>query len=335
MASYIGTNPPVQRGIVNRFQFTATASQTVFSGADNNGDTLFYISENPTLVFLNGVQLVVNTDYTQTDNNTITLSSGAALNDEVEIMGFGSFDLNNAATTRSQLGLGTAAVEDVGTSAGNVLQLNGSAQIPAVDGSLLTNLPITFPTVSSISPSAVENTQTQITITGTNFVNGAKVEVQNSSTGAIFTADTVSFTNSTTLVTNFTLTTDGTYFVRVENPDGYAGRSSTAILSVSDAPTWTTAAGSLGSVAKGDAFSATVVATSDSSVTYSKTTGSFPTGITLASGTGVISGTEAGSDTSETTYNFTIRATDGEGQTADRAFSITVTVGINNGGQFN
>jgi len=334
MASYIGTNPPQQTGIVNRFQFTATAAQTVFSGADNNGDVLFYISSNTTLVFLNGVQLVVNTDYTQTDNNTITLSSGATLNDEVEIMGFGSFDLNNAATTRSQLGLGTAAVEDVGTSAGNVVQLNGSAQLPAVDGSLLTNLPIIFPTVSSINPSAIENTQTQITITGTNFVNGAKVEVQNSSTGAIYSADTVSFTNSTTLVTNFTLTVDGTYFVRVENPDGYAGRSSTAILTVSDAPTWTTAAGSLGTIGAGDTFSTTVVATSDSAITYSKVSGDFPGGITLNSSTGEISGTESGA-TAETIYSFTIRATDAESQTADRAFSITVTVGINNGGQFN
>ena len=39
--------------------------------------------------------------------------------------------------------------------------------------------------------------------------------------------------------------------------------------------------------------------------------------------------------TSATTYNFTLRATDQEAQTADRAFSITVTTGIPNGGQFN
>ena len=37
----------------------------------------------------------------------------------------------------------------------------------------------------------------------------------------------------------------------------------------------------------------------------------------------------------KTTYSFTIRATDAEGQTADRAFSITITVGINNSGGFN
>lgn len=37
-------------------------------------------------------------------------------------------------------GLGTAATLDVGTSANNVVQLNGSAQLPAVDGSNLTGI---------------------------------------------------------------------------------------------------------------------------------------------------------------------------------------------------
>ena len=55
--------------------------------------------------------------------------------------------------------------------------------------------------------------------------------------------------------------------------------------------------------------------------------------LSLNSSTGEITGT-APSPTSETTYNFTLRATDNESQTADRAF-ITVAVGINHGGQFN
>ena len=64
--------------------------------------------------------------------------------------------------------------------------------------------------------------------------------------------------------------------------------------------------------------------------------GSLPTGITLNSGSGssTLTGTESGA-TADTTYNFTIRATDAEGQTADRAFSIQLTVGANNSGQFN
>ena len=192
---------------------------------------------------------------------------------------------------------------------------------------------ITLPTVSSVSPSAITNAQTSITITGTNFVNGALVNAI-STTGAIYTPDTVTFNSSTSISCQFTLTVDGTYYLRVENPDGLAGRSATAILTVSDAPTWVTAAGSLGSVAAEAAGSFTVEATSDSAVTYAKTTGDFPGGFTLNASTGVISGTESGA-TAETTYAFTIRATDAESQVADRAFSITVTVGINNGGQFN
>jgi len=49
-------------------------------------------------------------------------------------------DLANTTTARTNLGLGTAAVLDVGTSANNIVQLNGSAQLPAVDGSLLTGI---------------------------------------------------------------------------------------------------------------------------------------------------------------------------------------------------
>ena len=55
--------------------------------------------------------------------------------------------------------------------------------------------------------------------------------------------------------------------------------------------------------------------------------------LSLNSSTGAITGT-APAATSETTYNFTLRATDAESQTADRAFSITVSVGMNNSACF-
>jgi hypothetical protein len=47
----------------------------------------------------------------------------------------------DAAAQRATLSLGTAALLDEGTSANNLVQLDGSARLPAVDGSLLTNLP--------------------------------------------------------------------------------------------------------------------------------------------------------------------------------------------------
>lgn len=55
----------------------------------------------------------------------------------------------NAAAARTTLGLGSAATLTAGTSANNLVQLNGSAQLPAVDASQLTNLPIGFTLVAA------------------------------------------------------------------------------------------------------------------------------------------------------------------------------------------
>ena len=225
----------------------------------------------------------------------------------------------------------TAKIADYAITNAKILNesitINGSAV--ALGGSVTVGE--TKPTISSISPTVIENTQTSITITGTNFVNGINVEAI-ATNGAIIQADTVTFNSATSVSAAFTITTDATYFLRLENPDGNAVRSSSALLTVSDAPAWTTSAGSLGSNAAGSSVSYTVAATGATS--FSKTTGTFPGGVSLNTSTGVISGTESGA-TAETTYSFTIRATDAEGQTADRAFSITITVGVNNSGGFN
>ena len=189
----------------------------------------------------------------------------------------------------------------------------------------------TRPTFSSISPSVIENTQTTVTISGGNFVSVPLVTAINSTTGALIVADEVSFSSASSITAKFTISVDGTYLLYIENPDGNAVQTS-AVLTVSDAPAWTTAAGSLGSFAGGDTISVTVAATNATS--FSKTSGTFPGGLSLNTSSGVISGTESGT-TSDTTFSFTIRATDAQGQTADRAFSITINLGANNSGQFN
>ena len=210
------------------------------------------------------------------------------------------------------------------------------------DSVTLVGTEATLPTITGISPTAIDNTASNIVITGTNYVITPNVEII-STTGAITFANSVTRDSATQLTINATLPTDGTYFIRVENPDGGAVRSSTALLTVSDSPTWSTGAGSLGSVAAGSSVSLSVAGTSDSTVAFSETTAVLTSNantpastmnLSLNSSTGAITGT-APTATAETTYNFTLRLTDAEGQTADRAFSITVTTGINNGGQFN
>jgi len=370
MASYIGKSPPHLSGIVNRFKYTATANQTAFTGGDDNGASLFYKSANPALVFLNGVQLVEGVDFTKTSDTILTLATGAAVSDVIEILSFGAFNLNNASNLKSQLLLGTAAdlnvgtsannipqldsgskilnsILNLGTSANNIVQLTGAGKYPAVDGSLITNLNIVYPAVSSVSPSTITNAQTSVTISGSGFTSLPLVQAINS-TGVITNADTVSMTNATTLVCNFTLPTDGSYYIRVENPNGLAARSSSAILSVSDAPTWTTSAGSLGTIAAGGSVSLTVAATGDSNVTITESTSvltsnaNTPTatmnltlsGSAATSASYTISGT-APSPTAAQAYNFTLVATDQESQTTTRDFSITISVGATGGGQFN
>jgi len=189
------------------------------------------------------------------------------------------------------------------------------------------------PTITSIAPDVIPNTATDIVITGTNYVTTPNVELI-ASTGVITQANTIVRNSATQLTINATLGTDGDYFIRIENPDGNAVRSGTALLGVSDAPTWTTSAGSLGEVAAGGNTSFAVAGTSDSTVRYDLVSGSLPSGYSLNTATGAITGTEDNA-TAETTFNFTIRLSDAESQELNRAFSIKVTVGMLNSGQFN
>ena len=69
---------------IKKSRFTATASQTAFSVASNAGDEL--------QVFLNGVLLKETDDYTFT-TSTVTLGTGASVNDIVEVHVYQSFTI--------------------------------------------------------------------------------------------------------------------------------------------------------------------------------------------------------------------------------------------------
>ena len=219
----------------------------------------------------------------------------------------------------------------VGTN-GQVLATAGSStnQLSWIDATE------TKPTVADVSQTIAPATATDITITGTNFVSIPIVEFIKTD-GSVTVANTVSFTSATALAVNVTLAT-GNYYVRIENPDGNAGRSTNNILTSSTAPTFSTSAGSLGSFAGNFSGTvATISGSSDSTIAYSETTSNLSgAGVTLNTSTGALTTTDfGGASTTPTTYNFTIRITDAEGQTADRSFSFTSTFGSTGGGQFN
>ena len=103
------------------------------------------------------------------------------------------------------------------------------------------------PTITTNSVTITPSTSQTFTLNGTNFISIPIVEFI-ASTGAITRATTVSFTSATALSITTNLAS-GSYFIRVENNDGNAVRSTNAILTASTSPTWSTAAGSLGTFA--------------------------------------------------------------------------------------
>ena len=287
-------------GVSQYGNFTVNGSTITFSGALTDADTCDFIYQMGTGFITTPADGTVNT--AQLAANSVTTAK-----------------INNSAVT------------DVKVDTVSASKLTGA--LPAISGANLTNLPAeTKPTIGSISPSVIENTQTAVTITGTNFISVPQVEAINS-TGAIVAADSITYTSATQIVATFTLPVDGTYFLRVENNDGNAVRSSSALLTVSDAPAWTTAAGS---IYTGGSTVSTITLSATNATSFAVTTGAIPTGLTFTSGVGscTIAGTQT-EFTAAATKNFSITATDAEGQTAVRAFSMSFTFGISGSGGFN
>ena len=305
-------------------------------------------SENNVLCSISGVMQAPSTAFT-INNTNIVFSEAPDATDTVDFVlvlgetvsiGTPSDGTVAAAQVHSTLNLSSKTVTLPNTSVTNAQLQNSSITINGSSvalGGSTTISTIARPTITTSSATIAPSSDASFTLAGTNFQSVPIVELI-SSTGAITRASAVTFNSATSLTVTTNLAA-GSYFVRVENNDGGAVRSSTAILTASIAPSWSTAAGSLGTIAAGATQSFTLLAYDDDSsavTSYSLQSGSLPGGFTLDgdSSIGTISGTETGS-TSTTTYTFTIRATDNEGQTTDRAFTITVTHGASGGGQFN
>jgi len=179
------------------------------------------------------------------------------------------------------------------------------------------------PGVSSISGIYSESANSgTITIYGTNFVSGAQVSAIGSN-GSIVNAGSTTFNSLVQLTAVFTGLSNANepYDIKVTNPSNLFGLLPDALY-VNANPTWVTSAGSLGSFA--EQVNATIYALSvsdESAITYSLASGSsLPSGVTLSS-SGVISGTLP-DVASNTTYTFTVNATDGVNTAISRTFSF-------------
>jgi hypothetical protein len=74
-------------GVVQEYIFTASASQTIFTGLDNNSIGFIYNPGN-IQIFLNGILLDNAVDYAQTSSTTLTLSEPTDAGDTLQVFSF-------------------------------------------------------------------------------------------------------------------------------------------------------------------------------------------------------------------------------------------------------
>ena len=121
---YIGTSP--SNGVRRVFTYTATASQTTFSGASNEGSTLAYVDNNYLDVFQNGI-LLGSADYTSTNGTSVVLAQAASVDDIIVIV---AYDVFSVADTVSKTDGGTF---DSAVTMANNLTVSGAFTSQGID----------------------------------------------------------------------------------------------------------------------------------------------------------------------------------------------------------
>lgn len=186
-------------------------------------------------------------------------------------------------------------------------------------GPRIANVQIANSSWGLLDDTAVGTDGGYVLINGSGFASGCSVLIANTQ------ASTVTFANSSLLRVQVPAKSASTYVVYVLNPDGGTAIGVNA-LTYSAFPAWSTDS-TLTSGLVDTAIS--IQLSASDATTYSLQAGSsLPANTTLASN-GLFSGTITGL-TEETTYSFTVEATDAENQNTPRTFSITITAGDSN-----
>lgn len=193
-------------------------------------------------------------------------------------------------------------------------QSSANSAVAASGGPTITSFVYLDANNNPTSANAVSTSGGNIRITGTGFAANASVYINNSLV-------TNTFVSTTQIRAICPAASAGNVSLFIFNPTNVGALSSTSVR-YSGAPTWTTAAVSF---QNGAAANVALVASSDSTLTYTLQDGStLPTGISLQSA-GYLAGTATGYSTN-TSSTAVIIATDQEGQATQQTLNITVTV---------
>jgi hypothetical protein len=157
------------------------------------------------------------------------------------------------------------------------------------------------------------------TISGTNFVDGA-IAYAVGTNGTEYQATTTTYNSLVQLTVVFSSLSPEyePYDIKVTNPSNLFGLLPDAFY-INDSPVWSTTAGSLGTWA-GSNIQLSATDDESNTITYTVTSGSLPTGLSVSSA-GLISGTATANPG---TYTFTVSASDGINTAVTRSFSILV-----------
>ena len=207
-------------------------------------------------------------------------------------------------------------------------QQTGPAGTDGTDGTDASN---PNPTITSISPSSYDGTTgTSITIIGTNFDIGSVVSFIDAGGNSVNASTTsiVSQAELTAVTPQAFTVADGPLDVKVTISDGQ-NTTTTDAIQTGGSPIWTTAAGQIGSSLYKDqtGVSLPIVATDSDGqfVSYTVNSGALAPGLSLASGTGLITGDiTTASITATANYSFTANASDTTGNVTPRTFFINV-----------
>jgi hypothetical protein len=182
-------------------------------------------------------------------------------------------------------------------------------------GPKISSVVVTDSSYNNLDDTAVALTGGYIKIIGSGFESGCQVLLGTT------VATSVSYISSSEVRAQLPAASTGTYIIYLVNADGGTAIRVNAVT-FSATPAWTTGASLTG--AADTAISIQLAATDATSFALAAGS-SLPSGISLSSG-GLLSGTITGLSV-DTTYNFTIVATDAELQDSTRAFTFEITVG--------
>ena len=212
-------------GTSNRFEYTATAGQTTFTGADSNSATMSY-DAGFIDVYLNGVKLA-NADFTATSGTSVVLGTGASVNDILMIVAYGTFQLANISIndlTDTPASIGTAGQALVVNGAGNALTYSNASSAEVYGFNKYYN------------PSTLVKTVTVQSVSGSNkyFIEGVQQD-----TLELYEGNTYVFNYPSAHPFKFSTTSNGTHASGSEYTTGVTHNSSTQVTIVvaSGAPT--------------------------------------------------------------------------------------------------